>query len=100
MYETQNMLEKRERSQRNKVRIYKFYQAVPMGLRPFISRTHLPLLRTRLERLHVLQRLFHLQLLTSPVVGGLLVFGLFLVKGGVGSIFVRHANVDSLVAER
>lgn len=36
MCETQNMLEKRERSQRNKVRIYLFYIAVPMGLRPFI----------------------------------------------------------------
>ena len=48
----------------------------------------------------MLQSLFHLQLLTSPVVGGLLVFGLFLVKGSVGSVFVRHANVDCLVAER
>ena len=48
----------------------------------------------------MLQRLFHLQLLTSPIVGGLIVLGLFLVKGSVGSVFVRHANVDCLVAER
>lgn len=48
----------------------------------------------------MLQRLFHLQLLTSPVVGGLLVLGLFLMKGGIGSVFVGHANEDCLMVVR
>ena len=68
---------------------------------PAANLTHLLLfLRSTSERFLVLYGHFHPKLLTATEVVRFLVFILFLVKGSVGSVFVRHANVNCLGGER